>query len=304
MIYEYALEPEMVATWGNRHNYRFFIREFGLERGRLVSHYPKTWMRRVWDMFAGGSEMDRKRLEELLARLKDVMVKRNECHWDDSKGGWVENALEEHIRYPFRAILARNNPQNLPQIICEDDLATSPCQNWDNPHGIVVNRKAPEMAAAIEMMLSRCQWVKFIDPHISPGRSYYRVSLRAFLDILARERPVGPPEGIEIHTEQHHATEDFLRKSYEQIIPAGLSVSIFHWQERPGGQELHNRYVLTDLGGVSFHHGLDAGKDGETDDITRLDREQYLGRCKQYDPAAPAFDQAAPPLVIIGILGE
>jgi hypothetical protein len=65
---------------------------------------------------------------------------------------------------------------------------------------------------------------------------------------------------------------------------------------------LHNRYILTDLGGVSFQHGLDTGADGETDDISRLDLDQYIFRCKQYDPAAPAFDSAADPLMIIGIL--
>jgi hypothetical protein len=39
---------------------------------------------------------------------------------------------------------------------------------------------------------------------------------------------------------------------------------------------LNNRYILTDLGGVSFQHGLDAGRKGETDDITRLDLDQHV----------------------------
>lgn len=64
----------------------------------------------------------------------------------------------------------------------------------------------------------------------------------------------------------------------------------------------HNRYILTDLGGVSFSHGLDTGRDGETDDIHRLDLDQYIYHCKQYNPTAPAFDQAADPLEIIGTL--
>lgn len=158
------------------------------------------------------------------------------------------------------------------------------------------------MAAAVEMMLCRCRWVKFIDPHLSPGRPLYRRSLRAFLTLLKGERPVGPLEVVEIHTGRHDGTADFLRESYEEIIPAGMQVTLFQWQERPVGQRLHNRYILTDLGGVSFHHGLDTGADGETDDITRLDREQYELRCKQYNSKAPAFYQAVDPLVIIGTL--
>ena len=300
MIYEYALEPEMVATWGKAHNHRFFIREFGLGQGRQVSRYPKTWARKVWEVFVGGSELERKRLEELLARMKETMVKRKQYCWDESKSGWLENALIEHNRYPFRGILARNNPGDLTEIISEDDLANSQHQGWDVPHGIVVNRKAPEMVAAIGMMLSCCRWVKFIDPHLSPGRPDYRNSLRAFMKILAIGRSVGQPESVEIHTGRHEGTEDFLRDSYEKIIPASLLVTIFQWEEKPSGQRLHNRYVLTDIGGVSFQHGLDTGAEGETDDITRLDREQYILRCKQYDPVTPAFDQAALPIEIVG----
>jgi hypothetical protein len=83
MIYEYALEPEMVATWGTVNNYRFFLREFGLGTGRLVSHYPRAWMKKVWISFDGRNEMDKKRLEELLSRLKETMVKRTNCCWDE-----------------------------------------------------------------------------------------------------------------------------------------------------------------------------------------------------------------------------
>ena len=129
------------------------------------------------------------------------------------------------------------------------------------------------------------------------------VLYKPFLTRLNKERPIGPPEAVEIHTGLHGATTDYLKESFEKFIPAGLSVTLFQWQERPGGQKLHNRYILTDLGGVSFHHGLDAGADGETDDITRLDREQYLIHCKQYDIKCPAFDHAADPLEIIGTLG-
>ena len=44
-------------------------------------------------------------------------------------------------------------------------------------------------------------------------------------------------------------------------------------------------------------------RDGETDDLTRLDFNQYFFRRKQYDPTAPAFVQAAAPLVITGTFG-
>lgn len=303
MIYEYALEPEMVAAWGDRQAHRFYSREFGLGSGRLISRYPKRWAKKVWDSFSGSNDMDRKRLEEFLTRLQDIMIKRKGYAWEEEQS-WLDNALAEHARHPFRAVLARGNPKNQHEIICEDDLGTLPCHGWDNPHGISVTREAHAMANSVSSMLSCCRWVKFIDPHMSPGRTDFRNSLKAFLNILASERPVGPPELIEIHTALHDGTSEFLQQSYGKLIPIGLQMVLYQWQERIDGQKLHNRYILTDIGGVSFQHGLDTGKKGETDDINRLDIEQYKFRCKNFAPQAPAFDIAADPLIIKGLIHD
>ena len=300
MIFEYALEPEMVAAWGDRNNHRFFLREFGPGQGRLVSRYPKRWARKVWESFGGGSDMDRKRLEELLARLQDTMIKRRDYVWDDAET-WLDNALAEHNRHPFKAVLARNNPAYHPDILCEDDL---PSPAWETPHGVTVKRKTTDMTAVIETMLGRCCWVKFIDPYFVKGKRGHKKSLQAFLKVLASDRPVASLERIEIHTSGDGATADFLRNFYEDIIPKGLQITLFQWQEKPGGQRLHNRYILTDLGGVSFQHGLDTGAVGETDDINRLDLEQFELRCKQYDSATSTFDQAEEPLKITGTFRE
>ncbi len=300
MINEYALEPEMVATWGDLHNYRFFFRQFGSGQGRLVSRYPKTWAKKVWQSFNGTSVMEKKRLEELLTRFQETMIKRKNCPWDDTQATWVGNALVEHARHPFKAIMTRANLENRPEILEESAFSVSPCPRWDNPHGMTVSRKAPEMAAAVRTMLCCCRWIKFIDPYFSKGKSPHKQSLSAFLRILGSDRPVGSIERVEVHSSANGATEDFLKEFYKEIVPLGLTVVFFQWQERPRGQALHNRYILTDLAGVSFNHGLDTGRDGETDDVNLLDSGQYQLRCREYDPVAPAFDLAASPFEIIG----
>ena len=300
MISEYALEPEMVATWWrDRRDYRFFIREFGDDKGRLVSRYPKKWAKEVWRAFDGSSQMERKRLEELLVQLKKNMVKRKEIVWVENTT-WLDNAIQEHTRYPFRAILARNNTENMPGILCEADLDDS-SNEWDRPHGKSVRRNVPEMVKPVESMLLCCRWVKFVDPYISPYRTDYRPSLKAFLKILAGKRPVGLPSTIEIHTGLNGATETFLQEKYIQIIPAGLHVTLYQWEARPDEQELHNRYILTDIGGVAFLHGLDISNENNSkDDVFRLTRDQYDLRCEQYNPENPAFKKAADPIIIKG----
>ena len=51
MIYEFALEPELVAQWGLRKNYKRFMEKFGLDQRRLASRFPKRWRNLVWDAF-------------------------------------------------------------------------------------------------------------------------------------------------------------------------------------------------------------------------------------------------------------
>lgn len=303
MIHEYALEPEMVATWGKRENYRFFIRAFDEGKGRRVSRYPKSWAKKVWNAYAGRSDFEKKRLEELLIRITENMVKRKNCQWDENIGGWLQNAIKEHERFPFHAIIARKNSVNHSAVVCEDDLSLSTCPKWETPHGISISRNASNMADIVWQMLFCCRWVRFIDPFFSQCKNGHRTSLAAFLKILKAERPVGSPEAVEIHTRGGGADMDFLKDFFENIIPAGISLVLFQWREKPGSQKLHNRYILTDLGGVSFYHGLDAGKSGETDDVSRMDRDQYHLRCTQYHESTNTFEEAEKPLFIDGKSG-
>ena len=56
------------------------------------------------------------------------------------------------------------------------------------------------------------------------------------------------------------------------------------------GQGLHNRYILTDVGGVQFFTGLDEGDPGTTDDISLLGADAYRERLENYVGPAHAFD--------------
>lgn len=64
---------------------------------------------------------------------------------------------------------------------------------------------------------------------------------------------------------------------------------------------LHNRYILTDLGGVAFGIGLDDGKKGETDDITLMNRDLYELRWSQYGGDPPSgFEQEGDSIEVEG----
>ena len=62
-----------------------------------------------------------------------------------------------------------------------------------------------------------------------------------------------------------------------------LTLTVYRWKEREGGEKLHNRYILTGIGGVSFSTGLDEGDLGQTDDVSRLSADTYSQRWDDYD---------------------
>ena len=43
-----------------------------------------------------------------------------------------------------------------------------------------------------------------------------------------------------------------------------------------GNEDLHSRYILTNLGGIRIEHGLDEGQEGETTDVSLLDHLAVL----------------------------
>ena len=68
------------------------------------------------------------------------------------------------------------------------------------------------------------------------------------------------------------------------LLKHGVSLGIFAWGQGPTGIEMHNRYVLTEIGGVGVHHGLDQGiaAKAELDDLTILSAEQHAERWERH----------------------
>jgi len=309
MIHEYALEPKLVITWVDRHVGRFFIEKFGLGQPRIVSRYPKRWKKLVWAAFenasTGSNEIERKRMEELVERLGETMVKRRDGRWN-SDAAWLDNAEDEHRRVPFAAILARSNPRRHQDVLVADELDDA-TPLWSKARGQSVIRSASAMATAVAGMLRSARVVIFVDPHFGPEKPRYREPLREFLRVMVDARPGEAPCRIEFHSAAAGSGRATLEYFNEQCaarlpacVPRGLRVAVVRLGERPGGERMHNRYILTELGGVTFGVGLDAGDEGDSDDVQLLDRAQYEERWRQYASEARVFDRPEPPITIVG----
>ncbi len=158
-------------------------------------------------------------------------------------------------------------------------------------------------------MLRIADVLVFVDPHFGPEKVRHRRPLEEFLRSVVDARPGEAPQRLEVLTsaDDGPTTEFFCgecRRRLPRCIPIGLHVEMVRLRQRAGGERLHNRYILTDLGGVTFGVGLDEGDPGDTDDIQLLDRAQYEERWRQYAGEPPAFDRPEPAIRVEGAAHE
>ena len=329
MIGEFALEPELVATWHDRKEYLFFAEKFGLRTGRIVSAYPRKWKKMVWQAFKSGPQANNQsaemRLNALLSDLSQAIVKRRNTF--DEIPVWLERAEAEHARRPFHALVARDNPRSNEKVISAAQLINEGHPCWTIADTPPTARNACELATAVATILRTCQHIVFIDPYFDPQKKRFMEPMAAFLkEIWANGYCDGNPR-VELHTSIDRFFKEYergvtrapardenvcfnlvddMKELLPQIIPAGKELHVTIWKQRERGKKLHNRYILTELCGVFFGTGLDQSKDqntAETDDLTLLNARQYTDRRNEYLGNPAAFDLVDPPFTITGTRG-
>lgn len=287
MLYEYAVEPELLNSW---ERFRYLTEKFGVSQGRLISRFPKKWKRLVYHALQACPEIERKRIEERLTNIDSRMMKRT-YDWD-TELDWLANAEVEHGKRPFHAILASVNPRNNSAVLMESNLDEDN-QEWSVNRGRVVSRTAADLAIAVAPLLRIASELIFVDPHFDPYKPRSRSALREYLRYIYTDRVGIQISRIEFHTQFNDRVGRFgeeCNQRFCHLIPAGLRLKIVRWRERQDGDGLHNRYILSDRGGISLAWGLDEGTASQTDDLILLDDAIYQKRWAQYCSATPAFD--------------
>jgi hypothetical protein len=327
MICEIALDPQLVATWHDRKNYLFFEEKFGLRTRRIVTAYPKKWAAQVWAAFQQTSHAQdqnaKMRMDALLRHLKQNMIKRRSTFPDIQV--WLDRAEAEHAARPFHAILSTDNPRETAEVIAADRLIENgrhPC--WTVPDNPPVPRTAEELARAVAPILRACGHIVFIDPYFDPGHQRFMEPMAAFLnEIWANRYGIENPT-VEIHTsidryferyergpnrdpaEENRAYSnlvDSFNRSLPRIIQENKTVKVTIWKEREASDELHNRYILTEVCGIKFGAGTDQSDDQptkRTDDLNVMDPAQHAARWRQYVGSPGAFDLVGSSILING----
>lgn len=304
MIYGYAIEPSALIKWAkNISDFEFFIEnddKFGYGNSRVLIEFPKfkNWKKQYLESLNNASEDERIRLEQTYKKfiIEGPIVK----HSFEYNGNisWLDNALIDANREMFKAIIAEENPNNKPYVLKRDLRREWAAKYWKIEEERIIPRKAQCFADAIYPMIRNSKKVCFIDPYLNLDKLQWYSTFKTIFDKISYDNRKDFTKVVfEIHisadiykSQERQYYKECNMKKLQEILPKGVTVTVFRWKQRGNGEKLHNRYVLTDIGGVKFSTGLDEGKQGETEEIALMRKKPYQIRWEQYNSESPAFD--------------
>jgi hypothetical protein len=258
MLYEYAVEPRAIgSSWDT---FRYLIEKFGFDKGRLISEFPKRWFLEVYKATAGFPDGQKKRVEVALNQARQNKVVR--CHrpYDPNAGDWLHNALIEHQRLPFHAIIALENPTGEARVLPINDLdELHPLMAV--AHDRAVARDATSIATALGGLLRFGSNILFVDPFYDPYSARYKSTIRECLSIV---KAFNPGASFEIHYRYHDnkpSQQEIQREAgnlFKGVIPVDMKINVYCWRNKNGGEDFHDRFLLTEKGGISAGSGFSA----------------------------------------------
>ncbi|MCF8070664.1 MAG: hypothetical protein K9L30_18945 [Desulfobacterales bacterium] len=291
MIYEYAIEPELLVEWAQNQIVASYINDnFGLGKPRLMSEFPKLKkIRKQYLEYTNQPENDdhaKKRLAELFSCLTEKTIKRQNYYYDGQKS-WLENAeLEDAQKMPFRAIISQKNPRQKSKILLNEAIGGWPAKYWDADDSIRVKKQAQSIIELITPLLYSCNKIYWIDPYfrLQKNISLFRLILKT---LLSHNKDLSK-QTFEIHfsidnlgATQKHIEKQF-RKKIEPILPEKLVLNIKGWSRLPGKEKYHDRFLLTDIGGIRSSFGFDEEYGEVTTALDLLSKKEYLSRMQNY----------------------
>ena len=300
MIHEYAVDPNSLSSFNEIWQ---ALEQFGVAHGRVIVQCPKKWWQTVKDNLDDAERKLRpaeyKALEERCFRLKEArkIICRRTLKFDGDKP-FVEALAAEHAERPFRAVLQLDPVKGSPiPVLSRFDLHDGNAL-WKVRCSQPVPRTADALAVIVAPLLSISEDLLLVDPYFASKPQEYQSLVKMLRDAHVSGKSF---KRVEVHTNTKGEPRFILDKARTHILPLlpnGIEIKVFRWAERDGGERLHDRFVLTDRGGIASSYGWDTGESGQTTEVSLMDDDSYLHRWNQYQRETAAFELVGEPFVI------
>lgn len=289
MIFEYAISPGYCSEVNS---IKVIRDNFGREKGRIISKSPQqNWKKLVFDIINKShyGPKTRKQMRHTILRMekdKAIYERKEKINIDESDWNefderlWFDFAKCAHRLRPYKAILTEepSDPSYCASFY-DFDLHENPL--WLNPHDISIKRDSLHMVHAIKPLLDCSKEVLLVDRNFKPSEPRFKTFLLEILKTISKRSHAPQIKKITYHTgdivrKLKNGFEIGTMKDFEKFFKESLSnENLFETEIRfvvwPK-DELHARFVLTDMWGVRIDPGLDEclGHNLDRASITRL----------------------------------
>ena len=315
MIHEYAVDPAFLLELVDKQDLASsFCRALKIGSASITAGYPEDVgsKARKLALIEQESATDPKHKAKWQERVKLITELAAECTRTTTKRynatPWDQSFADEHSRFPFEGILSTKAPGGalLPHRNF-DWLRTRDCHLLACPTSCLVRRNAQDLNNALAPLLRNASTIIFVDPYFftnerfqKPYELYFRTIAEANCVRTEAERTITIICAVD--TGRNSCPEGEFRNGCEGVLPAltpkGLKANVYRIKPLQGTQEIHNRYILTDIGGVIFGHGTDCSSNDSRDNISLLDPRSLAHWKNAYTPGSLAFDWSEPPVII------
>lgn len=284
MIKEFALDPDVLSTW---QTFRYFIEKFGVGQGRLIAQFPKNWKELVYDAARKVSrDVELKRITERLSQVgPDVLLRKGRPGGDAAKA-WFDRAVVEHIRDPFAGIIATANPAARNDVLLQADVHDLE-PRFHVSTQVQIPRTAANVVACADVFLRYGRTIKWVDYMIDLTKPRFQ---RPFAEAIRIAAAGGGPVSIEVHRDCGNATQranfvHLFQEAFGRFRRGGVTLSLYLHPE----QTMHDRFILSEFGGLSVGHGLDDSEEGGANpeaNVSLLTNDFFETQWKKFSDAS------------------
>lgn len=276
MLHEFAVEPELLGNW---HNFHYLHEKFGVPHSRMISEFPGKWRRMVYEAAGEFTEIQLKILEEWMAEKASFLVPSGRAYTrpDD----WLQSAEAAHAGKPFHAMLARRNPRAHPAVISAERPITEKHPLFHCPRECAMPKNVGGYIAASQPLLQCSRQVIFIDPYFKAEKKWGEPLKAMFAYIPSNMTLLRYCTGASPNGEDLGFRRSELVQKLPRFIPLGLPLEVVLLAKSPG-RDTHNRFILTERGGLKLPWGLDAQADSPEDIINLMEKETHQAKFAEY----------------------
>lgn len=298
LLAEYALTPDVFDTTAYSSEevcglHLQTLKDVLLNEGLVRNLRGGDWARTFDDSSRPWHRRGKELLKKLLVQRRTVLADATQPRSPQTDAEWCLEALGSHASQPLAGVIATDATAaphtGNATVSSVSRLTNAPWWVARSP-SLRVSRTLAAYQAALTSVLRHANSLIFIDPFIDPTDRHQYGDLITILASI-EGRSVKPL--VEIHRAARYGGGNDGRPQVSEVVDAlqpaiqavakraGISVEVFLWDN------IHDRYLITDLIGISLPYGFGTTNDpnARTTTWTRLGRDDRDSVQREFDPA-------------------